>query len=63
MDGKGFLRVRGAVKAVARRLDCSTATIYRYLARIAEHSDAVVKPHAVLRVPGTYAPMGFTPYF
>ncbi|VFR54312.1 YheO-like PAS domain [plant metagenome] len=38
LDSKGFFRVRGAVKEVARRLGCSTATIYRYLARLAEET-------------------------
>ena len=36
LDAKGFFRVRGAVKEVAHRLGCSSATIYRYLAKIAE---------------------------
>lgn len=40
LDGKGFFRVRGAAKEVARRLGCSPATIYRYLARIAEEGEA-----------------------
>lgn len=36
LDSKGFFRVRGAVKEVARRLGCSPATIYRYLAKPVE---------------------------
>ncbi|WP_427309223.1 hypothetical protein [Cupriavidus sp. H39] len=40
MDGKGLLRVRGSVEEVTHRAGCSTATIYRCLARITEGNGA-----------------------